>query len=268
MKKLGLIFLLALLVLVAAFAVRVHLRRRSGPPSWPDMIESADMWRRPAVDVEPLLRALDRRDYASAHALLDESIREAWPLGDFEDDVGAVRDRLAERWAPASVGFMNNPAGGPVCSLAYSLDGEIGGKNVLEVIAMGAGREFTIVGWTLTSPLPTEDERAAPARETARLFLDAMQREDYEAARDLIEEPLRPDVRVAFLTWLRNRVWGKGAGEVEFTETLVGKLVNGERIYSVIAQPKGKEMNFLDIMMRQGEEGMRIASFDFKIKDE
>ncbi len=77
---------------------------------------------------------------------------------------------------------------------------------------------------------------------------------------------VRKRINENVLVPIRNIFWAGTSGEVRFTKVSLKKLINGNVYYSITAFPKGKEMNFLEVVLFHKGKSMQIVMFSFKGK--
>ena len=220
------------------------------------------------VDLQPLLKELKDEDYGAAYQRLDERLRAAWSAEAFAKDVAQIRRAIGnDAWAPKSIGFMNsNSPKGPVCSCSFRLTKHWESRHILEIVSLDSGKGFRIVQWSMSAPVDSDDEGLKRAQVAASGFLSALRDEQYDKALNIMTSQCRVQVSKSMLTRVRGLFWPPGEKDVAFTKASTRKLVDGKWYYSVVAFPKGKEMNFLEVMLDTGGPRPEVASLKFKAK--
>ncbi|NQT52955.1 hypothetical protein HQ576_12935 [bacterium] len=220
-----------------------------------------------SVDLGLFLRSLASRDYAAAHGWLAPELQKAWPATQFAAQVGSIRDEIGDRWKPKRVGFMNSRMPrGPVCSVSYRLEDAWPTKYLLDVVTLDAGQGPKIVTWMMSAPCDPADASLRKAQMAATEFLERLRKKEYDAALALVTAETRPQITQGLLAQISGLFLGDAGEEVAFTKVALRKLIAGVWYYSVVAFPKGKEMNHLEVILHAGETGVKVASLGFKAK--
>lgn len=220
-----------------------------------------------SVDFGLLLRSLASKDYAVAHGWLAPELQKAWPATQFAAQVGSIREELGDRWKPKRVGFMNwRTPQGPVCSASFQLEETWETKYLLDVATLDSGQGPKIVTWAMSVPCEPTDPAHGQAQATATQFLDRLREGKYDAALAMVAEKARPQFTRAVLSQIRSVFWGDAGTEVAFTKVALRKLITGVWYHSVVAFPKGREMNHFEVVLQPSEAGMKVATINVKAK--